>query len=79
MKELIEIENAGYRHRVKYMCDSEDGFGVVTRQEYSYLKDGIVVWSQEFPAGVSFREMALVFMDSGLYVRADQKEKRRSG
>lgn len=79
MKELIEIENVGYRHRVKYMCDSEDGFCVVTRQEYSYLKDGIVAWSQEFPAGLSFREMALVFMDSGVYVRADPKGKRRSG
>lgn len=78
MQNLIEIEKAGYSHRIKYICDTESGFGVVTRQVYSYFKNGELVWSEEFPAGVSFDEMARAFMESGLYQRAMPKLKKRT-
>lgn len=69
MKNSIEIENSGYSHRIEYICDTDTGFGIVSRQVYSFYKDDKKVWSQEFPSGVSFEEMGRAFMDSGLYVK----------
>lgn len=73
MKDLIEIENSGYCHRIEYIFDSDSG--VAKRQIYSYFKNGEIVWSKEFQAGVSFGEMAKEFISSGLYVKTEKVQK----